>query len=119
MSTTGQSSSRHEHKSTYITRIMEDFSRALHDIEHIKPNQSQANNLYTQSGLEEQKFVDLMYEAKKRAQWAALAASSTSPEAPNRAAYFFTTLKNLVTAPSAYAVRFSGTIPDSSAHESE
>ena len=84
-------------RSPYITNVMADFSLALHDIDHTRSNQGQANRIYTQCGLEEKKFVELMYEAKKRTQWAALAAtSSDSSGATNRGAYFFTVLRELV-----------------------
>lgn len=82
--------------SSYISRVMQDFSVALHDSEHTHSNQSQANKLFRQAGLSEQKFIEAMYEAKKRAQWAALAGYTNSSESPNRAAYFFVTLRRLL-----------------------
>lgn len=95
----GQEGHGKGYSSSYISQVMQDFSLALHDTEHTRPNQSQANKLYQQAagqGLSEKKFVELMYEAKKRAQWAALADSKSSPGGPNRAAYFFTTLRGLL-----------------------
>lgn len=95
----GQTGQGKVYSSSYVSQVMQDFSLALHDTEHTRPNQSQANKLYQQAagqGLSEKKFVELMYEAKKRAQWAALADSTSSPEGPNRAAYFFTTLRGLL-----------------------
>lgn len=93
-------SSSFNSSSSYISQVMHDFSLALHDTEHSRLNQNQANKLFRQyaasAGLSEKRFVELMYEAKKRTQWAALAHSSPTPEAPNRAAYFFTTLRNLL-----------------------
>ena len=95
----GQEGRGKVYSSSYVSQVMQDFSLALHDTEHTRPNQSQASKLYQQAagrGVSEQKFVELMYEAKKRAQWAALADSRSSPGGPNRAAYFFTTLRGLL-----------------------
>lgn len=82
--------------SSYVSRVMQDFSLALHDSDHININQNQVNKLFRQAGMSEQKFVECMYEAKKRTQWAALAGQANSCETPNRAAYFFVTLRRLL-----------------------
>ncbi|HEX2913967.1 MAG TPA: helix-turn-helix domain-containing protein [Chloroflexia bacterium] len=83
-------------QSPYLSRLMDDFSRALNDSEHAISNRTQVNNLYQQSGLDERVFTELLYEAKKRTQWAALATGTTAKSGPNRAAYFFSVVKDLM-----------------------
>ena len=82
--------------SPYISQIMLDFSRALNDLSHAPSNQQQAQNLFRQSGLDEKAFAELLYEAKKRTQWAAIATPSVTGNGPNRAAYFFRVVRNLL-----------------------
>jgi DNA-binding transcriptional ArsR family regulator len=83
-------------KSAYISQVMLDFSKRLNDLDHTRSNQTQAQNLFKQSGLDEHAFVELLYEAKKRTQWAAMASPQTVGHGPNRAAYFFTVLRDLL-----------------------
>jgi DNA-binding transcriptional ArsR family regulator len=83
-------------KSGYISQVMLDFSKRLNDLDHTRSNQTQAQNLFKQSGLNEKAFVELLYEAKKRTQWAAMASPQTVGHGPNRAAYFFTVLRDLL-----------------------
>jgi hypothetical protein len=82
--------------SSYIGQVMDDFSLALHDEVHVRPNRSQVTRLFQAYGLDENGFVGLMYEAKQRTQWAAIAGKGKSAATPNRAAYFFTVLRNLL-----------------------
>lgn len=82
--------------SPYIAQIILDFSRALNDLAHAPSNQKQAQNLFRQSGLDEKAFVELLYEAKKRTQWAAIATPAVTGSGPNRAAYFFKVVRNLL-----------------------
>ncbi|MBN9390480.1 MAG: helix-turn-helix domain-containing protein [Chloroflexi bacterium] len=82
--------------SAYIGQIILDFSRALNDLSHAPSNQKQAQNLFRQSGLDEKTFVELLYEAKKRTQWAAIATPNVTGTGPNRAAYFFKVVRNLL-----------------------
>lgn len=82
--------------SAYIGQIILDFSRALNDLSHVPSNQQQAQNLFRQSGLDEKAFVELLYEAKKRTQWAAIATPKVTGTGPNRAAYFFKVVRNLL-----------------------
>jgi DNA-binding transcriptional ArsR family regulator len=83
-------------KSAYISQVMLDFSKRLNDLDHTRSNQTQAQNLFKQSDLDERAFVELLYEAKKRTQWAAMASPNTVGRGPNRAAYFFTVLRDLL-----------------------
>lgn len=83
-------------KSVYISQIANDFSKSLNDLPHSISNQTQAQNLFRQSGLDERSFVELLYEAKKRTQWAAMATPKTVGNGPNRAAYFFKVVRDLL-----------------------
>ena len=83
-----------------IERIAIDFSRQImHDEEHINSNTTQMHNIWHQSGLSEEEFIDVVYQARK----IVLNRSSqinklANPQfgLKNRAPYFFTVLKNLV-----------------------
>ncbi len=83
-------------QSPYLSRLMDDFSRSLNDTLHAPSNRTQVNNLFRQSGLDEKAFVEVLYEAKKRTQWAALASAKTYQTGPNRAAYFFQVVRDLL-----------------------
>ena len=96
-----QSSPNRSDQSVYLSRLMDDFSRSLNDTDHAASNRTQAHNLFSQSGLDEPTFTKVLYEAKKRTQWAALADSSTARSGPNRAAYFFQVVRDLLRQPSA------------------
>lgn len=80
--------------SPYIAAVAADFSRELGDSVHEASNMKQALNLWSDSGLGEQQFVELMQEARKltrryqaRPTWDAL---------NNKMAYLFTTLRDLI-----------------------
>ena len=92
----GGSTFQNNARSLYITQILQDFSKSLNDLSHVQSNQSQAQNLFRQSGLDERAFVELLYEAKKRTQWAVIATPKTVGNGPNRAAYFFKVVRNLL-----------------------
>ncbi len=92
----GGSTFQNKTRSLYITKVIEDFSKILNDLPHALSNQSQAQNLFRQSGMDERAFVELLYEAKKRTQWAAIATPKTVGNGPNRAAYFFKVVRNLL-----------------------
>ncbi len=83
-------------QSVYLSRLMDDFSRLFNDQPHSASNRTQVNNLYSSSNLTENDFIKLLYEAKKRTQWAALATATTGCNGPNRAAYFFQVLRDLL-----------------------
>jgi hypothetical protein len=80
--------------SAYIAQVASDFSHELQDSEHIVSNVTQALRLWQTSGLDEEAFVGLMYEAKTltrkyqtRPHWDGLA---------NKMAYYFTVLRDQV-----------------------
>jgi DNA-binding MarR family transcriptional regulator len=82
--------------SPYLTRLMDDFSRALNDTSHANSNRTQVLRIFHESGLPERTFGELLYEAKKRTQWANLAGKPRLDGGPNRAAYFFRVVRDLV-----------------------
>lgn len=80
--------------SPYIAAIASDFSREFGDAIHEASNMKQALNLWKDSGLAEQQFVELMQEARKltrryqsRPTWDAMT---------NKMSYYFTVLRDLV-----------------------
>jgi DNA-binding MarR family transcriptional regulator len=83
-------------QSPYLTRLMDDFSRALNDSSHANSNRTQVLKIFQASGLNEKTFAELLYEAKKRTQWANLAGKIGADGGPNRAAYFFRVVRDLV-----------------------
>jgi len=89
-----------EIRSANITRIMTDFSlRVLHDRSHVKSNITQAHNIWNESGLEEEAFIDALREAKRIAlKWSGNIRKKADEEEglKNRAPYFFRVLRNLV-----------------------
>ena len=83
-------------QSAYLSRLMDDFSRLFNDLAHAASNRTQIQNLFQQSYLAEADFTTLLYEAKKRTQWASLANAATTSSGPNRAAYFFQVVRDLL-----------------------
>ncbi len=80
--------------SPYIAAVAADFSTELGDSVHEASNMKQALNLWQDSDLSEQEFVELMQEARKltrkyqsRPTWDVMA---------NKMAYYFVTLKDLI-----------------------
>jgi hypothetical protein len=80
--------------SAFIMSVVSDFSRELGDTAHETANMLQANHLWHESGLGEQAFVDLLYEARGRTRRAQ--GAQGAGQIQNRAAYFFTVLRALV-----------------------
>lgn len=80
----------------YLAKLMDDFSRLLNDTEHAASNRTQIINLYRESGMPERTFTQLLYEAKKRAQWATVTSVNPLKGGPNRAAYFFKVVRDLL-----------------------
>jgi len=84
-----------------IADQIEDWSIEFHDEEHFIQNRTQAIRKWVESGLDEDQFVELMYEARRRAKKAlvtkdATDATSTHDGVKNRMPYFFATLQDLV-----------------------
>ena len=51
--------------SFYVASVVSDFSNELNDPAHITSNVTQALRLWQSSGLDEQRFTELLYEAKR------------------------------------------------------
>jgi hypothetical protein len=85
--------------STYISQVMADFSRLLHDSAHERSNRTRAMRLWAESGLDEQTFVDMLHEARTitQARQVELEATDGSAEGTkNRMPYFFRVVEDLV-----------------------
>jgi hypothetical protein len=80
--------------SSYIGGVVMDYSRELGDEGHLAANITQALRLYQGSGLAEQAFVNLLYEARRRTRQYQGRQGLGGIE--NKMAYFFQTLRNLV-----------------------
>jgi hypothetical protein len=80
--------------SPYIAAIASDFSRELGDVVLEASNMRQAINLWQDSGLNEQEFVGLMYEAKKLTR--KYQSRPTWDPLNNKMAYFYATLRDLL-----------------------
>lgn len=79
----------------WIKSFADDFSRDFHDDAHIGPNIKQMHNLYCQSGLDEESFIALLYEAREITKRAAIR-KKTPTGYPNRMPYFFRCLRRLI-----------------------
>src|SRR5207237_2609785 len=51
--------------SPYVAAIITDFSHELNDTTHIISNVTQALRIWQQSGVDEQSFTEVLYEAKR------------------------------------------------------
>jgi hypothetical protein len=80
--------------SPFIVQVTADFSLELGDADHQTANCTQALRLWRDSGLDEQDFVALMYEAKTRLRAGQSRAGSRSIN--SKMAYFFTVLRKAV-----------------------
>lgn len=73
---------------SYLDRVIEDFSREFKDTDHTPSNRQQARNLFAKTGLGEEDFVEQkVYPAR--------AATRLQTGVGNRAAYFFAVLRDL------------------------
>lgn len=88
-----QSTPRHERFSPYIAAIVTDFSDELGDDGHTVSNVSQALKLYRESTLDESRFADLLFEARKLVR--AYQGKQGLGTINNRMAYFFKVLRDL------------------------
>jgi hypothetical protein len=70
-----------------------DFSRELGDVTHEAANVTQALRLWTQTQLDPQSYVDLLYEARRRTKLYQGRQGAGIIE--NRMAYFFRVLRDL------------------------
>jgi hypothetical protein len=96
----GKSLSQPEHAlkrsefSPYIAEVITDFSAELGDSQHITANVSQALRLWGRSGLEEQAFVEMLHETRKRVRL--YQGKQGLGSINNKMAYFFTTLRDVL-----------------------
>ena len=83
-----------------ISRLMTDFSKqVLHDSEHTKANVTQAHNIWHQSGLSQEEFLEALYAVKRIVlEWSGNIHKLADGQSglKNRAPYFFQVLRNLV-----------------------
>ena len=83
-----------------VVRTITDLSlHVLHDQEHLKSNITQAHNIWAQSELEEESFIEALYEAKQIVlKWSGNIRKLANEKEgiKNRAPYFFRVLRNLV-----------------------
>ncbi|HKP53141.1 MAG TPA: helix-turn-helix domain-containing protein [Chloroflexia bacterium] len=79
--------------SPYIAAVITDFSDELNDSSHIVSNVTQALRLWQASGLGEQGFTELLYEAKRLTR--AYQGKQGLGTINNKMAYFFKTVRDL------------------------
>ena len=79
--------------SPYIAAVITDFSDELNDSAHVVSNVTQALRLWLASGLGEQAFTELLYEAKRLTR--AYQGKQGLGTINNKMAYFFKTVRDL------------------------
>jgi hypothetical protein len=79
--------------SPYIAAVVTDFSDELNDSSHVVSNVTQALRLWQASGLREQAFTELLYEAKRLTR--AYQGKQGVGTINNKMAYFFKTVRDL------------------------
>lgn len=86
--------------SQHISRLVTNFSKqALHDSEHTKSNITQAHNIWHESGLSEEEFIEALHAVKRIVlKWSGNIRKLANGQSglKNRAPYFFRVLRNLV-----------------------
>lgn len=80
--------------SPYISAVIADFSDELGDAAHATANVTQALRLWGNSGLGEQEFSELLFEARKRVRL--YQGKQGAGSIDKRMPYFFTTLRSLL-----------------------
>jgi len=79
--------------------VISDLSQqVLHDPGHVDANISQAHNIWLQSALSEEEFVEAIWETKRiTLEWSGSIRKQANPSTglKNRAPYFFRVLRNL------------------------
>jgi hypothetical protein len=73
----------------FIRNMITDFSRDLGDQDHIFSNISQAAKIYRDSGMSEEAFMQVLYDARVTAKKATQIKHLNSHGRPNRMPYFF------------------------------
>jgi hypothetical protein len=79
--------------SPYIASVISDFSNELNDPTHIISNVTQALRLWSTSGLNDQQYTDLLYEAKRLTR--SYQGKNGLHGIDNRMAYFFKVVRDL------------------------
>lgn len=86
--------------STFISHVARDYTRLFHDGDHERPNRSRALRLWAECGFSEQRFVEVMHEARRITQSRGNIARDATDGSPagtkNRMPYFFTVLEDLL-----------------------
>lgn len=80
--------------SPYVAQVVSDFSDELRDSEHMVSNVTQALRLWQLSGLDEQEFIGLLYEAKTLTR--KYQGKNGLRGIENKMAYFFRVLRGLI-----------------------
>lgn len=80
----------------YLDTVIRAVSAELHDESHGGPNLAQAKNLLTQTGLAEQVFVELVYEARSITKRQGNIRKTNGNGQRNRMPYFFRVLRDLL-----------------------
>ncbi len=83
--------------STYIAEVASDFSNELGDSEQLISNVTQALRIWEVSGLSEEEFVELMYDAKRRTRL--YQGKNGLKGIENKMGYFFQVLRRLLDEP--------------------
>lgn len=78
----------------FLRKYAEDFSRQFHDLEHTHSNLSQLANIFLESGLDQESFINCLYEAREITLKATI--EKRNGQHPNRMPYFFSCLRESV-----------------------
>lgn len=84
--------------SAHISQVATDLSSLFHDQEHEKSNRTRTLRLWIESGLEEETFVAMMYEARTITQKRLVKKDATDGSisgVKNRMPYYFRVLEDL------------------------
>lgn len=87
--------------SSSIASCIEDWSTEFHDADRFIQNRTRIMRLWTENGLGEERFLDLMYEARRRTKRALVQKQATNGKSAfggvkNRMPYFFAVLDDLL-----------------------
>lgn len=83
--------------SAWIDEVVADLTRDLHDdLANVRRNQNQARRIWQESGFSEERFVDRLGKAKRKAQAGRVTKQSRDGSGlPNRMPYFFKVLRDI------------------------
>jgi hypothetical protein len=83
----------------WLTGYIADFSAEFHDMEHESSNLTRCARLYWKSGLDQEAFVTLLYQARQQTQQATRIRKRNADGSRNKMPYWFTCLERLLTPP--------------------